>query len=136
MMDAVHYTWVRNGQFTSRELRNRMLQDGPVEVILRERRRYPGPKANAYYRGVLVPAITAAIQDAGNDATERDVHEYLCRRFLRSASYSPELDGYELFTSNLSRLTSSEFSAFVAKVEQWAVEFWSLRLPERPAAIS
>lgn len=85
-----------------------------VEVILRKRRSRRSLKANAYYWGVVLPAISQQLEGW----TVEDVHEAMKAKFL--AQENLELGLWKIGSSR--KLTVQEFGAYLDSIILWAAE--------------
>lgn len=97
-----------------------------VELVLRKRRSRRSLKANAYYWGVVLPAIAQRLEGW----TTEDVHEAMKAKFL--ATEDLELGLWKIGSSR--KLTTQEFATYLDSILLWAAEKLGLVIeqPEEP----
>lgn len=101
------------------------LKNAPVEIVLRRKRRQRTAKQSRYYWGVVIAEIASCAGYRKADAYQ--LHDALAFKFLPlppcpitgspRRQRTPETD-------------TSEFSAYVDQVIQWAAETWGVVIPE------
>lgn len=127
------FTHIEGGKFRSRKLRDLLasLEGQDVEVEVLPARRYNGPGLHKYYRGSLVPTFGQHLRETGHNFTDWDAHRILADRFLKTATYDPASDNYNLFTESTAKISLDDFGRFILNVEVWLIEYWQLQLPEK-----
>lgn len=95
-----------------------------VELTVERKKKRRSNNQNAYYHGVVVPMIAQAM---GEDSCE-DVHNYLKAEF--NWKYIVIGDEEKKFPQSTAKLSTAEFSEYVAKIQRWASEFLSLYVPD------
>ncbi len=93
--------------------------------IKRNRRSLP---QNAYYWGVVIPLVTKAINDLGNDFDEEETHEFIKSRF--NTKQVEVFDGHYIdIPMSTAKLDTKEFMAFIERIQQFASTMLSLYIP-------
>lgn len=100
-----------------------------VSLKLSEAKKRRSISQNAYYWGVVVPAVQGLLEQHGNTYEPEEIHEFLKARVggLRKVVIAP--GGPEIVTQSTARLSTTEFQEYLAKVVAWAAEF-DLQIPE------
>lgn len=106
------------------------LGDGPVTISIKR----IGPKRTlsqqAYYRGVVVPMLRDAINDAwGEDLNDEEVHELLKRQF-NTRTIETENGHTVKLAMSTTRLDTAEYVAYVEKCRRMASQFFNLDIPD------
>ena len=101
------------------------LKASPVEILIRKKRNARSAKQNRYYWGVVIAEIASCAGYRRADSYQ--LHDALAFKFLPLPNCpitgsprrqrTPETD-------------TSEFSAYVDQVIQWAAETWGVVIPE------
>ena len=91
---------------------------------------------NRYYWGVVVRMVCEAFNEIGNPVNAdnqediQSVHEFLKRRFLQPEIFvDANGEAHEIGWST-SRLTTSQMMDYIAQVQQFAVEFLNVIIPD------
>lgn len=101
----------------------------PVSVTVKRLGKKRTSPANRYYRGVVVPLLTSAINEAwGEQLDDDEVHELLKRKF--NARKVETENGYVKIAASTTRLDTAEFAAYVETIRQWAAEFFGIDIPD------
>ncbi len=127
--EVVWFTRVKDGQFTSRKVREliRSLEGKPVELTLRKRRSYRTDAQNRAFHGPVLGPITRRLRDLGwtgfdgvSPINAREVKEVLKKKFLTRSLVDP-ITG-ELFdiVRDTRNLTKADFADFLTDVIRWA----------------
>lgn len=103
-----------------------------VVVSIKERKQIRSLNQNRLYWGFVLPPIVQMFRDAGNNVDAEDVHNYLKEHVGKFRQVLVTGEGEVLSSiGSTTRLTTSEFSDYVAKVQAWAVEYGvTLTLPD------
>lgn len=91
---------------------------------------------NRYYWGVVVRMVCEAFNEIGNPVNAdnqediQSVHEFLKRRFLQPEIFvDANGEAHEIGWST-SRLTTSQMMDYIAQIQQFAVEFLNVIIPD------
>jgi len=97
--------------------------NGTIEVTFKKKTRRRTNPQNAYYWGVVLPHIHAALVDLGNDIDQDEAHDFLKNNFLPSKRIA-DRDGLNLGLAGKStaKLTTVEFNAYIERVCRFALE--------------
>ncbi len=84
---------------------------------------------NAFYWGVVIPAVTRMFREAGNMVDEEDTHNFLKLRVGKLAQIIVTPDG-EVVKSlgSTVKLSTMEFEDYLTKIRAWAAE-WGCVIP-------
>lgn len=90
-----------------------------IEVSLYRKRR--SDAQNSYYYGVIIPTVTRALRDWGNDVDEDDTHQYLKDHVgkLGKLIMEPSGESKKLIPSSAD-LKVDEFSEWMERIWAWA----------------
>lgn len=137
-MTPVYYTNIVGGRFTSHKVRELLVVDRAVEVMIRDRQEYPPEGLHRHYRGRLVPMLTEYFNSCGADrpALQQGIHKSLCRWFLTRDAYCAATDGYKLETPSTRSLTRQQMQEFVHRIERWMIvdlDFDPKKMPSKGA---
>lgn len=106
------------------------------ECVFRKKKKTRSSEQNRYYWGVVVRMVCEGFQALGNPVNpdnNEDIeltHEYLKRRFLQPiqvADVNGEVHDLGHTTTNLS---TSQMMDYIAQVQQFAVEFLNVIIPD------
>lgn len=107
-----------------------------IEVTVRRKRRRRSTSQNAYYWGIIVPAVLHWFIDAGNDlqagnpAHREQVHEFLKRRFLDNGPEVADKEGVlHRLPPSTTRCTTVEQEEYHDRIRQFAAEFLGVVIP-------
>jgi hypothetical protein len=93
-------------------------------VAIREQKKRRSLQANAYLWAAVYPPIVAMFRDAGNMVDDEDVHAYLKEHVGKLSQILVLPDGEVVkIPGSTSKLTTTEFQDYIAKVSAWAAEF-------------
>lgn len=84
---------------------------------------------NGYYWSVVVPMITEAVNEYGNEWTNDETHEFLKSRFNNR---EVEMKGGVIVSlpQSTTSLDKAEFGRYIDEVKQWASVVLGLYIPE------
>ncbi len=84
---------------------------------------------NAFYHGVVVPAVTKMFRAAGNYVDEEDVHTFLKMKVGKLSRVIVTPDG-EVVKSlgSTTRLSTIEFEEYLTMIRAWAAQ-WGCEIP-------
>lgn len=101
-----------------------------VSVPLSRLRKTRSYLQNRYYWGVVIELLFAAFYECGYRTTREEVHEMLKLRFLLREILSPggEIIGH--FVGSTAKLSTIEFMDYVARIQEWALETFTLIIPD------
>lgn len=122
---------IKDGQLTNPAPLRKLftgLKDGRYEVSVKRLNRRSLPQ-NAYYWAVAVPLIQQGIEDLGTELTKEETHEFLKSRFNFVELASKEGE-YLQVPKSTTGLTKTEFAEYIAKIQQFAVEFLGIVIPD------
>jgi hypothetical protein len=103
----------------------RNFKNTPVELVLRRTRTKRSDKQNRYYWGVVIAEIASCAGYRRADAYQ--LHDGLAFKFL---SLSPCPITGSPRRMRTPETDTSEFSAYVDQVIQWAAETWGVVIPD------
>lgn len=107
-----------------------------VTLSLKQYRKTRSTPQNAYYWGVVIPAILAMFRESGNDADAEDVHEFLKMRVGKLAqAYVLPGDKVQRALGSTRKLTTMEFEVYLIKCRAFAAEY-GVMIPEPHEEIS
>jgi len=108
----------------------RFFSGRPIVVTVERKRKKRSLNQNAYYWAVVIAMIRQAMNDAGENVTEQDVHEFLKFRFLRIQRVN-EQTGELLYEYGRSTTTlkTFEFALYLDQCVQFAVEYLNASIP-------
>ena len=103
--------------------------DQRVELSIKKVKAKRSNPQNSYFHGVVLPMVTNALKDLGHQETQASTKEMLKRKFL--TFYVNIEDGIFLEkTLKTSELSKAQFMDFVTEIQQFAVEFLNLQIPD------
>jgi hypothetical protein len=106
------------------------LEDGTYLMTIKPKKNRSLPQ-NKYYWSVMVPMVLEGLKDIGYNEikTIEDAHEVLKGLFNKKQLVNP--DGVVLeVASTTTKLTTLEFSLYIADVQRWAAEFLNVIIPD------
>lgn len=87
---------------------------------------------NAYYHGVVVPMVLDGLNDIGYNEVKdvNQVHEMLKYLFLKRSL--PNINDGEAiqWIGSTADLTTTDFMAYIADIQQWATEYLNIYIPD------
>ena len=99
-----------------------------VVLSLKIKRKTRSSPQNAYYWGVIIPLITQAINDLGNDFKEEETHEFLKSKF--NAKQIEVADGHYLdIPQSTSKMDTVEFMTYIENIQQFASMMLGIYIP-------
>jgi hypothetical protein len=101
-----------------------------VELTLRRKQSRRSDQQNRYYWGAVVPIVAAGLCEAGYRVSEQDTHVYLKSRFLLDGIVNENTGEILPTTGSTSKLSTTDFMAYVAEIQQWAAEFLNVVIPD------
>ena len=101
------------------------LKNSAVEIVLRKKRSKRSDKQNRYYWGICIAEIAAAAGYRRADAYQ--LHDALAFKFLSLSPCPVTGSPRRMRTPDTD---TSEFSAYLEQVIQWAAETWGLVIPD------
>jgi len=122
--------YIRNKALFDAEVQN--LSEGKeYTLILKSKKKQRSIPQNRYYFGVVVPIVFHALRDAGFNEikTKEDAHDILKLKFLKTTINSESGEFIERIKST-TELSTSEFMDLLAEIQQWAVEFLNVEIPD------
>lgn len=113
------------------ELALQRFGESQIKVILVKYGKTRTNAQNAYYWGVIINLIHAALQALGNEVMPQDVHEYLKHRFLQKRPIHNS-DGEEIgrLPPSTTFLTKSEFGEYIDDIKQFAADILFVSIPD------
>lgn len=108
----------------------RLFQGREIVLTVERKRKKRTLDQNAYYWAVIVEQICEAMNDAGENVTPKEVHEFLKFRFLKVQKINQET-GEVLweYGRSTSSLKTFEFSLFLDDCIQFAAEYLGIKIP-------
>ena len=86
-------------------------------------------KQNNYYWGVVVDMVMRRFNQLGNDFDADETHDFLKGRFnFKEIEAIP--DHFIEIPISTSRLDTTEFMAYIAKIQQFGSEFLGIYIPD------
>lgn len=102
----------------------RRMEGRKVSIAIKEARKRRSNKQNAYYFGVVVPAITQMFLGAGNDMDKEQVHEFLKLHVGGLKAVATQPNGVKLTVAqSSSKLTTVQWEDYCEKIRAWAAQF-------------
>jgi len=107
----------------------RKCKDGYYEVSIAKEKKSRSNNQNRYYWGAVIPIVRQGLLDLGIRMTSEETHDLLKYKFLLVEHITK--DG-EIVRGlgKTSDLTTSEFMDYLAAIQEWAVEFLSVQIPD------
>ncbi len=84
---------------------------------------------NEYMWKVVIPMIQEALFELGNDFSKEDVHEMLKAKF-NAVEVVNRQGVSDFIPQSTTKLTTTEFMAYIARIQQWAAQFLSIVIPD------
>lgn len=84
---------------------------------------------NGYYWSVVVPMITEAVNEYGNEWTNDDTHEFLKSRF-NNREVEMKNGVIVSLPQSTTGMDTAEFSRYIDEVKQWSSVVLGLYIPE------
>jgi hypothetical protein len=128
---------LRNRDHFNEQLRQ---TKGFVEVTVEKARSRRSLNQNAYYWAVVIPMVTDALRELGNECEHMDVHELLKDRFNTKNFVIPNNGEtvLEVITvgASTASLSTIDFMAYIERIQRWASEFLHLNIPDPNQEVS
>jgi hypothetical protein len=105
------------------------VKDGKYLVERSDANKRSNPQ-NRYYWGLVIPMIHNGIKEMGTELTFLETHEFLKARFNISDLVNEDTGETISLPLSTTRLNKSEFSDYVAKIQQFAAEFLNIIIPD------
>ena len=127
--EYIYFGTVKDGQIKlpGKKMRRELANiDGPIQVVIKKKRKRRSLDQNNYYWGCLVPALKSAFSEWSPETgwTSEMVHEYLKNRFLpqvREWGETVTPDGEAIpEPATTKKLTTIEFSHYKELIQLWA----------------
>lgn len=101
----------------------KMLEGKPVQVEIKERKKYRSIKQNRFYFGHIVPAVREMFFQTGHVLSDEDVHDYLWRHVLKETEIviMPNGDTYERRKSSTG-FSTKDWEERIDAIRAWAAE--------------
>lgn len=100
-----------------------------IRVTVEEVRKKRSNKQNAYYWGVVVPAVHGMFLETGNVVDQDEVHEFLKRHVGKLTCKITDPNGHEAtVTRSSAKEDTSEFEKYMEAIRSWAAQF-DLEIP-------
>jgi len=97
-----------------------------VEISKANKRSNP---QNAYYWSVVVSLMKKGFEDLGHDTTLEETHEFLKAKFNFKEIVNQGTGEVNQIPLSTTRLTKSEFSEYIEKIQRFAAEFLNIQIP-------
>jgi hypothetical protein len=99
-------------------------------ITIKEQGKWRSDKQNAYYWGVVIPAIKDLFEVVGTSLTPEDVHCFLKEHVagMMKVILLPD-GGRRVIVESSAKLTTVEWENYMEKVRAWAAQ-WDLVIPE------
>ena len=104
------------------------LKDGRYIVDITKQNKRSNPQ-NAYYWGLVIPLLKKAFEDLGHELTAEEVHEFLKAKFNFKEIINQETGEVNQIPLSTTRLSKSEFSDYIEKIQIFAATFLNLVVP-------
>ena len=104
--------------------------DGKTLIVsLKEQKRNRSLNQNAFYWGVVIPAVTQMFRDAGNYLDPEETHEFLKHQVGKLSRVVVTPDGEVIKTvGSTSKLSKMEFEVYQEQIRAWAAQ-WGCVIP-------
>lgn len=101
-----------------------------IEVTVERKRKKRSLNQNAYYWGIIVAQIHAAMNQSGENVEPNEVHEFLKFRFLRVQKIDEETAEliYE-YGRSTQKLNTVEFALYLDNCIQFAAQYLNIVIP-------
>ncbi len=105
------------------------LEGKPCKVTLEERKKIRSLSQNAYYWGVVIPAIVNLFNEHGNNVCAEQVHEFLKDEVGKLTETVSLPDGeLKKISGSSAALKAHEFELYLERVRAWAAS-WEVAIP-------
>lgn len=112
---------------------NKNFEGKKVEMTFRKLVKQRTDPQVRYYFGVVVKMIQAVFKEGGNDFSAEEVHEFLKSLFLFKEVVNEktgEVYKVPLSLSRMGEVSTLLMSEYKEKIQQWAMEHFSLYIPD------
>ena len=100
-----------------------------AKITIQEKRKTRSLSQNAFYFGVVIPAIQHMFFEAGQPVDEQVVHEYLKRHVGNLTRTLQTPDGKQAaVTRSSTELDTIEWELFIEQIRAWAAQ-WNTEVP-------
>jgi hypothetical protein len=104
-------------------------KDKAITLTVKVKKKKRSNNQNAYYWYIVVPLITRALNDLGNEFDNTDTHEFLKARF--NAKQVEVNDGHYIdVPQSTTGLSTIEFNEYKEKIQRFASEMLGLYIPD------
>ena len=100
-----------------------------VVVTIKIKRQKRSNPQNAYYWGVVIPAVTNGINYLGNSFEEDETHEFLKARF-NSKEIEIIPDHFIDVPQSTTKMDTFAFMEYIAKIQQFAAQMLNIYIPD------
>lgn len=127
-------TWDAKGKLQARAFETALdsfrSRRAPVVLTVDDDKGKRSNTANAYYWGVIVELIHAAMKEAGHEVTREGTHELLKFRFLKEDRALGGDGEFVTFVKSTTELDTQEFGAYIEHCIRFAAEYLNVVIPE------
>lgn len=104
-----------------------------IKLSIELKRKKRTTPQNAYYWGAIIPLITQAMNDLGNEFDEDTAHDFLKKEF----NYKEiESNGHNIrIPVSTTKLTTVEFNEYIEKIQQFAATVLGIVIPDPNQAL-
>lgn len=100
-----------------------------AKITIQEKRKTRSLSQNAFYFGVVIPAVQHMFFEAGQSADEQTIHEYLKRYVGNLVTTLQTPDGRRaMVTRSSTELNTVEWEIFIEQIRAWAAQ-WNAEIP-------
>lgn len=99
------------------------------QLTIEKKKKSRSLNQNAYYWGVVIPMVRAALHDLGMKLSRQEVHELLKLKFLKKEIINENTGEVFEYIGGSSELTTTEFMDFIAELQQWSAEYLNIVIP-------
>lgn len=99
------------------------------QLTIEKKKKSRSLNQNAYYWGVVIPMVRAALHDLGMKLSRQEVHELLKLKFLKKEIINENTGEVFEYIGGSSELTTTEFMDFTAELQQWSAEYLNIVIP-------
>lgn len=101
----------------------RLAEGKRVKITLQQVKKRRSNRQNAYYWGVVVPAVLEMFLEAGNSITEEGVHDFLKAYVGKLVKHVKQPNGsIAVVLGSTADLRTLEFEDYLEKCRAWAAE--------------
>lgn len=94
-----------------------------VNITITPRKKTRSLSQNAYYFGVVIPAVQAVFNEAGNNLDSEDVHAFLKSEIGKMTIYVRMPNGeFRPIVGSTKTMTTTEFEEYLEKIRAWAAD--------------